>query len=137
MEINLHPPDPQVRSFARFWLPLFCLTLGGVAIWRGEDWMVWPAGGAVVAALSVIVSYAALPVARWVFVGMCLLVYPLAWVVQNLLLAAVYFLLVFPIGCFLRWRGHDPLRLRPPPPGASMWKKADAIRPLPRYFRQY
>jgi hypothetical protein len=137
MEINLQPPDAQVRSFGRLWLPLFCLGVGGMALWRGEPGIVFPVGCAVVAALSFLGSFAALPVVRWIFIFLSLLVYPLAWVVQNLLLGGVYFLLVFPIGCFLRWRGHDPLRLRPPPSGFSAWKKPDARRNVRGYFRQY
>lgn len=137
MEINLRPPDPQVRSFGRIWLPLFSLGLGGMALWRGEAWIGLPMWCAAVALVSIVCSFAALPFVRWVFVFLSLLVYPLAWVVQNLLLAATYFLIVFPLGWFIRRRGHDPLHLRPPPPGFSMWKKPDARRNVRGYFRQY
>lgn len=137
MEINLKPPDRQVRSFGRLWLPLFCLGVGGMALSRGEAWSGLPMISAVLALLSFAGSFMALPVLRGVFVLLSLLVYPLAWVTQNLLLAAIYFLLVSPLGWFLRWRGHDPLRLRPPPPGFSAWKKPASRQVLHQYFRQY
>ncbi|RMF45373.1 MAG: hypothetical protein D6753_00325 [Planctomycetota bacterium] len=58
---------------------------------------------------------------------------PIAWGVSHLLLGGVYFLIVTPIGLFLRWTGHDPLELKAGQP--PTWKDKTQAPPE-RYVRQ-
>lgn len=73
---------------------------------------------------------------RPVFSVWMVLVFPVGWMMSRLILAMVYFVILTPIGLFLRWRGHDPLSLKDAEK-KTYWEKKDAAVPARRYLRQY
>jgi hypothetical protein len=108
----------QLREFAALWL----LVFGGAGAWRAttEGPTVW--------------AIAALAMAPWgavglvwpgllrpVFVAWMWAARPIARVVQNLALAAIYYLVFVPIGLVQRLVRRDALVLRRPAAGASLW----------------
>ncbi len=62
--------------------------------------------------------------------------YPLAFVISHLLLGIVFFGVVVPIGCVLRWRRYDPLRLRGDIRDTE-WVKRESKPDVTRYFKQF
>lgn len=109
--LDLDPSARVVRSFARLWLPLFVVALGAMVWWRldapAAARVIWGIGG-VVATVSLVSPRAA----RGVFMALTIATFPIALVVSTLVLVVLFFLVITPIGTWLRWRGHDPLRLR-------------------------
>ena len=109
--LDFHPPASAVRGFARLWFPLFVIVLGSALRWRfdlpGAATAVW-IGGAVL----VVLALASAPVARAIFVALTVATYPIALVTSAVVLAFMFFVVMTPLGVWLRWRGHDPLRLR-------------------------
>jgi hypothetical protein len=75
------------------------------------------------------------PIIRPVFVGLILLTYPIGWVVSHLLLGAIFYGVVTPIGISLRLTGHDPLQVKAPL-GNSLWKSSVGKTDPARYLRQ-
>jgi hypothetical protein len=109
--LDLDPSARVVRSFARLWLPLFVVTLGALVWWRLEA----PTAARVVWSVGAIVAVASLAsprVARAVFIALTVATFPIALVVSSVVLLVLFFLVITPLGAWLRWRGHDPLRLR-------------------------
>src|SRR5262245_51209718 len=98
--INTHPTDKQLRWFALFW-----------CVWAGLIGAVARARGHADAALTLwlflgtmgLAAFAWLGVARKLFVGLSYLTYPIGWVIGRVLLSAVFFGVITPIG-FIRRR---------------------------------
>lgn len=101
------PDTRTLRQFAFLWLLLFAAGAG--QCWRQGH----SAAGLVVA----IAAAAGLPGLIWpelmrpLFSGLLLITSPIRWIVSRLILATIYFGVVFPLSLYLRVRGHDPLQL--------------------------
>ncbi len=65
-----------------------------------------------------------------------MLVFPIGWTVSRVVLAAIYFGLMTPLGLILRWRGHDPLFLKTSARD-TFWRKRREGTESSRYLRQY
>ena len=50
--------------------------------------------------------------ARPVYVGWMIAVFPIGWTVSHLVLAAIYYFVFTPIGWLLRWSGRDAMQRR-------------------------
>ena len=133
IRINPRPSAAQLRVFAVLWL-IFAGVLGAVAWRRGATGLaeaLWAAGAAVA-----VPGLVAPRLVRLVYLGAVYASLPIGLVVSGVLLAAVYFLVLTPIGLIMRLFGHDPLARRFEPGGATYWKPRGATRPAASYFRQ-
>jgi hypothetical protein len=80
---------------------------------------------------------------RPVYVAWMAAAYPIGWLLAHLLLAAIYFLLITPIGLVLRLARHDPLARRFDREAQSYWtpRAYSTRRPdrtdRERYFSQF
>ena len=81
--------------------------------------------------------YAIRPLRRPLYFLWMKAVSPLAWVVSNALLAAVYFLVITPIGLVVRAFGRDQLARQFERSSASYWIEETPVSDTTRYFRQY
>ena len=135
MTLDLHPDARAVRGFARLWFPLFVVVAGSVVRWR----LGAPTAAAVVWGVGALVAAAALAsprLARAVFVALTVATYPIAVVTSTIVLLVMFFLVVTPLGAWLRWRGHDPLRLRARA-AASHWQHHEQDDDPRRAVRQF
>ena len=132
--IQWNPSTKQLRQFAGIWFPAFCALLGWIIGKKTGHWGAVETGWVVCAILAVAgVIFPAL--IRPVFVGLILLTFPIGWVMSHVLLGAIFYLLVTPIGLVLRMTGHDPLQLRPSA-GSSLWKTPTGKTDPASYLRQ-
>jgi len=131
---NRHPSRAQLAVFGAAWLVFFgCLA--GFALCRG-----WQGVAAAITALAVVVpavGWLAPRFMRIVYLGMILVTFPIGAVLSLLILAAVYYLLLTPIGLLARLFGHDPMKRRFDPAAESYWVAREPERDLHRYFRQF
>ncbi len=135
IDINWKPGPRELRVFSAVFV-LFAGGGGGLVWWRGGppalSWALWGAG-LVVGLLGALAPRAVRPV----FVGLSLLAFPIGWVIGNLLMAVVYYLVVTPVGLAFKVLGKDPMRRRPDPEAESYWiARGPAVGPE-RYFRQF
>jgi hypothetical protein len=134
ISVQWNPERKQLRQFAAIWFPAFCALVGWIVGKKTGHW------GTVEAAWMVcgLVAVAGLthpPLIRPVFVVLILVTFPIGWVISHLLLGAIFYLLVTPIGLVLRLTGHDPLQLKPPA-GNSLWKTPVGKTDPASYLRQ-
>ena len=61
---------------------------------------------------------------------------PIGAVVSRLILAAIYYLIVTPVGVAFRVAGRDELALRRPVASESYWRRARGPRAARDYLRQ-
>jgi len=74
---------------------------------------------------------------RWVFVGSMVLTFPIGWLVSQLMLALLFYLLVTPAALFFRLRGRDVLGRKRTSDCSSFWAKKEMPRDVRSYFRQF
>ena len=75
---------------------------------------------------------------RMVFLGMSYLAWPIGFVVSHIILAAVYYLVLTPVGLVMRLVGYDPMKRRFDRDGSSYWIARDPSGvDSKRYFRQF
>jgi hypothetical protein len=136
IEIPWHPSTRSLRQFAGIWFPLFAALAGSlVGRWTGA-WSAVQVAWVACAGVSML-GLLWPPGIRPVFLGLLLLTYPIGWVVSHVLLAAIFMLVFLPIGLVHRLRGRDALRLRPPPPGSSLWTTVEPVQDPAHYTRPY
>ena len=132
--IQWNPERKQLRQFAGIWFPAFCALVGWSIARKTGHWHEVEIGWAI----AIIISIAGLafpPLIQPIFVGLILLTYPIGWVVSHVLLGAIFYGIVTPIGLLLRATGHDSLDLKMPQ-GPSMWKRSVGKTDGASYLRQ-
>jgi hypothetical protein len=135
IEFNSRPGLDQLRRFASIGLPLVLSGLAALAWRRGFPDATYAC--AILAALTFTLGRMRPQWFRPLYVASLTVSYPFAWLLGYLLLAAVYFLLIAPIGLILRLVRHDPLARSFDREAQSYWVARSASDDRQRYFRQY
>ena len=134
-DIALHPRPKALRQFAGAWLLL--LGAAGAYQWlaRGHERV---GAGLIAAALLIGLPGLIRPMTiRWLFVGAMVLAFPIGWLVSQLALAIVFYLVITPVAVFFRLRGRDLLARKPAPDRASFWTEKSTPLDVRSYFRQH
>ena len=137
LDINWNPSNKQLRQFSLL-LAALLVGLAGWLAWHSHSALVvGGVGTAAVAAGLVGVLHPGLM--RVVYVVWMAAAFPIGWVVSHLLLAAIYYLVITPIGVIMRMCGYDPVRRRFDRQAKTYWKpREDQDRDDPKqYFKQY
>jgi hypothetical protein len=131
-------PSPSRRDLVVFGAGLWSLSLllAGLFWIRGASWLGTALAGGIPLALA-LVFVAAPPARRPLYLGVARLLYPIGLVVTAVLLGLLFFGLMTPVGLLRRGMGADPLRLRRPTPGFSLWSRSADPPEARRYFRPY
>ncbi len=134
-DIQFQPSKKVLRQFAAAWL-VFLLA------WAAYQWLArgHHTAGWVLGALGVIVGGIGLAVpltVRWLYVGCMIVAFPVGWVVSQVVVALMYYVVLTPVAMFFRWRGRDLLNRAPSPERTSFWTPKSQPQDVRRYFRQY
>ena len=134
--INFNPSKKDLRVFGAGGaciLPLVAFPLyllGGM-----------PLQGAVLIAASgvfiLLCSFVCPPLAKYIFITLSVVTYPIGMVFQVLLLALFYYAIITPFGLFFRLKGRDVLRLKKDPEAETFWIPHKQAKNIKQYFRQY
>ena len=89
---------------------------------------------AVLVAAMVWISHEA---GRRLYVGWMLAALPIGWTFSHLVLGAVYYLVLTPIGLIMRLTGRDPMKRRIDPAAKSYWIVRETQSDPLRHFRQF
>jgi hypothetical protein len=133
-QIPKDPPARILRQFSAAWVLVFGL-LAATQLWRHHHGPAASALGAVAALGIVGLAYPALM--RWVFVAASIAAFPIGWVVTQLILGVLFYLVLTPLALFFRIKGRDALKLRRPTPGAPLWETRGPASDPARYLRQF
>jgi hypothetical protein len=128
--------ENRTEQLIGVFLPALFAAAGGSVRLGTDPWLVasalWGTG-----AVAALVTWSAPGAGRVLYVGWMLAAVPVGWTLTRLVLAAVYYLVLTPIGLIMRIAGRDPLRRRFDPGAASYWIERRS-RPDPaRYFKQF
>ena len=135
IRIDFHPSRRQLALFGALWLAFFTL-LGGVVLYRGGSWtpvtILWTVGAVVPA-----VGWPYPPLMRIVYVAMACAAFPVGFVVGQVALAGVYYLVLTPTGLVLRAFGYDPMNRRFDAEAETYWTRRVSGERADRCFRQF
>jgi hypothetical protein len=133
--LPLKPGPKALRQFAAAWL-VFFLALGARQYFVRDHHRI----GSALAAMAVIFGGLGLirPFAlRWLFVVWMVMAFPVGWVISQIMLAIMFYLLITPIAVLFRLRGRDVLARKPAPERATFWLPKQTAQDVRSYFRQY
>jgi hypothetical protein len=144
IEINL---EPDVRTLRQFGF----IALGGFAFLAVIAWCEvlvfsfglgaarsYVAGGfATLAVVSLIFSVVYPKANLALYLGLTVIAYPIGFVLSYLIMGALFFLLITPVGLALRLFVRDPMERRMLPEAESYWVEPRRERPSESYFKQF
>ena len=136
LDLELRPPDDQLRWFGLVWFPALCLLVGTIAAVRFDSQLVascTAVAGLVGFALGALAPRYLVPV----YAGLLVAVFPIGLVVSHLLVAFVYYACITPIGLILRLTGRDALNRTIDREATSYWIVRTGRPEAKRYFRQF
>lgn len=119
--------------------PLFALfvgLVGAMLIYRfnahAVAYSIWSI------AVPLIVVYYLIPaIRRPVYLGWMKATMPIGWVISVLMLAAIYWLVITPIGLLMRLVNYDPMNRRFERSAKTYWVRRQPTGDINRYFKQY
>ena len=134
-DVPFQPTEKALRQFAIAWLVFFLSFGAHQYLARGHRPL-----GLAVGLLAVCVGGLGLvkPGAlRWLFVSWMVLAFPIGWLMSQLILLMMFYVIITPVALLFRLRGRDLLLRRPTPGLASFWRPKETPRDVQSYFRQY
>jgi len=135
IDINWNPSAKQLRQFSL----LLAAMLAAVAGWLygKSPASAWVAVTLLAAAAAGVVGWVRPGRMRVVYVVWMAAVFPIGWTVSHLLLAAIYYLVIAPIGVIMRVCRYDPMQRRFDHGAKTYWKRRENQDDTKRYFKQY
>jgi hypothetical protein len=74
---------------------------------------------------------------RWLFLGATVAAFPIGWVMTQVVLAVMFYMVLTPLALVFRWRKRDELQLRLKPEQTSFWITRQPERDVRRYLKQF
>ena len=136
VELKLDPSPRELRQFAAMWLPA-AFALIGVMVWYTTGSLRIPAVLWGVGLCGSLVGLLVPAVARIVFIAWMYVTYPLGWTISHLMMAVIYYGVMFPTGLLMRLVRRDPLRLRFDRSAETYWTERPPVEGIDRYFRRF
>ncbi|MHC4875453.1 MAG: SxtJ family membrane protein [Planctomycetota bacterium] len=134
VEINWNPPERDLRVFSGL-----LIAFTAFVAWSIDAEFASPIAQ-LVAGVGLVfggIGIAAPKLIQPLYVGWMVAVSPIAFVVSNTILAAVFFLVVWPLAILMRLKHRDALRLEVDRSAETYWLPRQPQRDPRRYFRQY
>ena len=145
-DIDFHPNDKKLRTFAVLWLVGFGLLallvawrVGGMSPGAPIAWQLrWRAPIALcgVAIVGSVVGLAWPAALRPIYVAWMVAAFPIGWAVNQAVLLVIFYGLFTAVSLVLRLIGRDALHRSFDRDAASYWIQRPAPRGVDRYFRQ-
>ncbi|MFO0974066.1 MAG: SxtJ family membrane protein [Phycisphaerae bacterium] len=128
-----YPTNKQLRQFAVISLVGFPLVGAVVSrfAWQSRTFTVFAAIGAALFVIGMIRPKSI----RLVYAGLIALTLPIGWLVSNIMLRLIYYVIFTPVGLVFRMIGRDPLAIGKPA-GDSYWRDVRPSADLAGYYRQ-
>lgn len=135
IEIKGRPSGNELRWFGLIMLALFG-TIGAVVLWRSGSMtaatVIWAVGAGLV-----VIYYSVRPFRLPIYLAWMFAVYPIGWLLSNLLMGIIYFLLITPTGALMRLFRVDPLNRRLDRDADTYWVDLPQETKHSRYFSQF
>ena len=143
IKLDLDPPQGQLKQFA--FIAVLGLPLIAVVVLRfaGLGWgaavthpaVLWTLAAGVLQLVLFLLGFR--PLTRAVYAVLMVVALPIGVVLSHVLMAAIFYLVITPIGLVFRLVGRDTMGRKPDPNARSYWQERDTSRPASSYFKLY
>jgi hypothetical protein len=144
IEINLKPDVRTLRQFG--FIALVGFAFLAIIAWyealvfsfglgAARPYVV--GGFAAVAGVSLLFSVVYPKANLGLYLVLTIIAYPIGFVLSYLVMGALFFLVITPVGLLLRLLARDPMERRMLPEAESYWVNARGERPSESYFKQF
>jgi hypothetical protein len=135
IEIDPNPSSGELRKFAALF-PITCAVIGAVLYFRAH-WHVAGIGVWTIGPVVALIGLARPAVVKPLYLGMRYATAPIALAVTYVMLAVLYYFVVFPVGLIMRAVRRDAMHRKFDPLASSYWIAHDSSVKAKRYFTQY
>lgn len=135
LDINWNPSRKELRVFSLL-LIVFGAIVAAVFYRRLESHTPGVAALLVASAIGAI-GLAAPTLIRPLYVVWMALAFPIGWTVSHLIMLAIYYMVLTPIGLAMRLCGRDPMQRRFDRGAQTYWLPRTSRNELKSYFRQF
>ena len=135
IRIDRNPAPRQLALFGLIWLVFFGVV--GAVVLGQTDSVAWAVVLWVLAVAVPLLGWLVPAFMRIVYLGMSYAAFPIGFVLSHVILAAVYYLVLTPVGLLMRPFGYDPMHRRFDPQAKSYWAPRQQDEDVQRYFRQF
>jgi len=135
IDLNLNPSRRELK-----WFSAGLIVFAAIIAWMVyRKWESVPVATAIASTGAVlgIVGLIVPAVARWIYIPWVLAAFPIGWTISHILLGAVFYLAVTPLGLLMRLLGRDPMQRAFDRSAKSYWIARPENRDGNRYFRQF
>jgi Saxitoxin biosynthesis operon protein SxtJ len=132
-DLPLNPTPRALRQFAAAWLVIFSIVAVRAFI-RGHHLESYVLGAIALMGLMGCLKPASI---RWLFVGATIAAFPIGWVMTQLMLAIMFYLVLTPIAFLFRRRGRDELQLKHKPTRDTYWIEHSGQTTPEKYLKQF
>jgi hypothetical protein len=133
-DIPRNPSRKTLRQFAAAWI-VFCGLLAARSYRHGHHTLAF---GLAMAALIVGVPGLIIPACvRWIFVGWMTLAFPIGWLISQLMMAVMFYVILTPVALIFRIRGRDLLQRKRTANRTTYWLPKRPPEDVRSYFRQH
>lgn len=135
VDINWNPSRKELKTFSLLLIVFFAIV-AWIVHGKGASLQTAAlvAGGGAVVGIAGVLSPAFI---RVVYVVWMAAVFPIGFVVSNVVLAAVFYGVVWPIGLLMKLTGRNSLQLGFDRESRTYWNVRQPVKDPRRYFRQY
>ena len=135
LDVNWNPEKKDLRAFGGMWLVFFAAIAAYLHFRTGYAWLAPYVGGAavVIGLLGLAIPKAVKPI----YVAWMVAAFPIGWTISHLLLGAIFYLLITPIGLVMRVVGYDPMTRKFEPEATTYWTEHRTGDDPSSYFRQF
>lgn len=141
IKLDLNPPHAQLKQFA--FIAVIGLPLIAVIVLKfsGYGWAFSHPAVLVTLGVGVLQLAAFLagfkPLTRVIYIVLMTIALPIGFVLSHVLMAAIFYLLITPIGLVFRLIGRDAMGRKPDPNAQSYWHDRGPPRSPANYFKLY
>lgn len=135
VDINWNPSRKELRVFS-----LLLIGFGAIVamiLFRRLESQTPAVAVLIVTSAIGVIGLAAPPLIRPLYVVWMALAFPIGWTVSHLMMLAVYYLVLTPIGVAMRLCGRDPMQRRFDRGTQTYWLPRTPRKDLKSYFRQF
>ena len=133
-DLPLNPTGRMLRQFAAAWTVFFAAAALYQFFKFGHH-----TTAAVLGALSLVgvIGLIQPPMVKWLFIVASVVTFPIGWVLSQVVLALMYYIVLTPIALAMRWRGRDELQRRPALDKRTFWHERGDVPSPEKYLKQF
>jgi len=135
VDINWNPSRKELRVFS-----LLLIGFGAIVaaiLFRRLESQTPAVAGLIVTGVIGAIGFAAPTLIRPLYVVWMALAFPIGWTVSHLIMLAIYYMVLTPIGLAMRLCGRDPMQRRFDRGAQTYWLPRTPRKDLKNYFRQF